>query len=237
MAETAYMRVYQAIKSQIVDKKYTIGAILPPEPTLEKEFGVSRTTVRKAMDMLVRDGFIAIRQGFGTQVVSRKAVQNLNKFTSISDSLESKGRKIGLRSCYIERIAAPEDVAALLGVSAGTPLICLHRIKTSDDVPISICCNYILEHLVPALESKGEIAHLYRYLKENYGLSYNRSHDMISACNATFEQSQMLEIEPRTALLSVKRVCYMGNRPCEVDIVHIIADLYEYEVLMGAAPV
>lgn len=228
------MRVYKEIKSQIVDKKYKVGTILPPEPSLEKEFGVSRTTVRKAVDMLVRDGFITVKQGFGTQVISRKAIQNLNRFTSISESLESEGKKIGLRSCYIERTAAPEEIAALLGVKPGTPVICLHRIKTSDDMPISICCNYILEQLVPGLESKGEIPHLYRYLNETYGIMYNRSHDMISACNATFEQSQLLAIEPKTALLSVKRVCYIGTRPCEVDIVHIIAEFYEYEVIMGA---
>lgn len=233
MAEPAYMRVYHTIRNQITDKKYEVGAILPPEPELEKAFGVSRTTIRRAIEMLVREGFLSVRQGFGTQVVSRKAVQNLNKFTSISESLTQKGRKIGLRSCFVEKVGASEEIAALLGVPPRTPLICVHRIRTSDGFPISISKNYILEQLVPGMDTRMQIPHLYAYLSEKYGIVYTGSRDTISACNATFEQAQLLEIEPKTALLHVRRICYLGTRPCEVDIVNIIADLYEYEVFVG----
>lgn len=233
MADPAYKRVYNSIREQITGKKYDIGSILPPEPELEKEFGVSRTTVRKAIELLVRDGFLSVRQGFGTQVISRKAVQNLNKFSSISESLAKEGRKIGLRSCYIEKVGASEEIANMLGVPVRTPLICIHRIKTSDGKPISLTKNYILEQMVPGMDLHEPIDHLYAYLKERYGITYSGSRDMISASNASFEQAQLLEIQPMGALLSVRRVCYMGTRPCEVDIVSIIADLFEYEVFVG----
>lgn len=233
MAVPEYMRVHSAIKEQIVSKKYDVGAILPTEPELEKEFGVSRTTIRKATDMLAREGYISIRQGFGTQVISRKAVQNLNRFTSISESLAQKGKQIGLKSCYIEQIGAPKKIAELLGLAPGTPLICIHRIKTADGAPISITENYIPAHNVPGLEQQGDIPHLYQFLKERYGITYTGSRDIISACSASFEQAFMLGIEPKTALLSVRRVCFVGSKPAEVDTVHIIAELYEYEVFVG----
>lgn len=233
MAEPAYMRVYNSIREQITEKQYEVGTILPPEPELEKEFGVSRTTVRKAVDMLVREGFLSVRQGFGTQVISRKAVQNLNRFSSVSESLAQKGGRIELRSCYIEKVNATEKVAKLLGISVHAPLICIHRIKTSDGKPVSITTNYILEQLVPGLDMRTRIDHLYEYLKEHYQLEYTGCRDTISACNASFEQAQILEIEPRTALFSVQRVCYQGSRPCEVDYVDIVADMYEYEVFIG----
>ena len=233
MGEPAYKRVYNSIREQITGKQYNIGSILPPEPELEKEFGVSRTTVRRAIELLVRDGFLSVRQGFGTQVISRKAVQNLNKFSSISESLTKGGRQIGLRSCFIERVGATEEIATLLGVPVRTPLICVHRIKTSDGKPISLTKNYILEQMVPGMDLHQPIDHLYAYLKEHYGIVYTGSRDTISACNATFEMAQLLEIRPMEALLSVRRVCYMGTRPCEVDVVNIVADLYEYEVFVG----
>lgn len=168
MSEPAYMRVYHSIRSQIMDKKYDVGAILPPEPELEKAFGVSRTTIRRAIEMLAREGVLSVRQGFGTQVVSRKAVQNLNEFTSISESLAQKGHKIGLRSCFIEKVGASEKIANLLGVQPRTPLICVHRIRTSDGFPISISKNFILEQLVPGIDAHTRISHLYDYLKEKY---------------------------------------------------------------------
>ena len=233
MAEPAYMRVYKSIKNQITEKKYDVGTILPAEPELEKEFGVSRTTVRKAVDMLVREGFLSVRQGFGTQVISRKAVQNLNRFSSVSESLAQKGGCIELRCCYLEKVGAPERIANLLGIPEQSPLICIHRIKTSDKKPVSITTNYILEQLVPGIDLEARIDHLYEYLKEQYGIAYTGCRDTISACNASFEQSQMLEIEPKTALFSVQRVCYQGGRPCEVDLVEIVAEKYEYEVFIG----
>lgn len=233
MSEPAYKRVYTAIREQITGKKYDIGSILPPEPELEKEFSVSRTTVRKAIELLVRDGFLTVRQGFGTQVISRKAVQNLNKFSSISESLAKGGREIGLRSCFIERVDATEEIANLLGVPPRTPLVCIHRIKTSDGRPISLTKNYILEQMVPGMDTREPIDHLYAYLKEHYNIAYTGSRDKISACNASFEQAQLLEIRPMDALLTVRRVCYLGTRPCEVDVVCIVADLFEYEVLVG----
>ncbi len=233
MGEPAYKRVYNSIREQITGKQYNIGSILPPEPELEKEFGVSRTTVRRAIELLVRDGFLSVRQGFGTQVISRKAVQNLNKFSSISESLTKGGRQIGLRSCFIERVGATEEIAKLLGVPVRTPLICVHRIKMSDGKPISLIKNYILEQMVPGMDLTQPIDHLYSFLKEHYGIAYTGSRDTISACNATFEMAQLLEIRPMEALLSVRRVCYMGTRPCEVDVVNIVADLYEYEVFVG----
>lgn len=233
MAETAYMRVYKAIRKQIADRKYDIGDVLPPEPELEKEFEVSRTTVRKAVDMLVRERLVSVRQGFGTQVISRKAVQNLNRVTSMSESLVQNGAYIGLKSCYIEKIGAPKDIALLLGVPVRTPVICIYRIKTCDGKPISISKNYILEQLLPGLDLHMEIAHLYEYLREQFDIVYTSCRDHISACNATYEQALVLEVEPRTALFSVQRVCFMGSRPCEVDQVDIVAEKYEYEVFIG----
>lgn len=233
MKEPAYKRVYHAIREQIMDKTYDVGAILPPEPELERQFGVSRTTVRRAVEMLARDGLLSVRQGFGTQVISRKTVQNLNRFTSVSQSLVEKGRRIGLKSCYIERVGANEEIANLLCVPIHTPLICIHRIKTADDKPISISRNYILEQYVPDFDLKQQIPHLYEYLQAHYDLVYTSCRDTISAYNASFEQAQLLEIEPRTALFSVRRVCYLHSRPCEVDVVDIIADMYEYEVYIG----
>ncbi len=233
MKEPAYKRVYHSIRAKIMEKKYDVGAILPPEPVLEKEFGVSRTTVRRAIDLLVREGLLSVRQGFGTQVISRKTVQKLNQFTSVSQSLVQKGYRIGLRSCFIEKTGAPEDIAALLGIPTHTPVICIYRIKTADGKPISISRNYILESLVPDLDLQQQIPHLYDFLKEIYGLQYTGCRDVISAYNASFEQAQLLEVEPKTALFHVRRVCYQNSRPCEVDIVDIIADLYEYEVVIG----
>ena len=68
-----------------------MGDYLPPEPELQKTFQVSRTTVRKAVEMLAQQGFVYIRQGRGTQILDFKATQKLGFVTSFSETLREKG--------------------------------------------------------------------------------------------------------------------------------------------------
>lgn len=233
MTEPAYRKVYRALKEKITQKVYNVGDTLPPEPELEKQFGFSRTTIRKAIDMLAREGYISVRQGSGTRVLSRKAVQNLNAFSSISESIAAKGAEVGLKSCYISTETADETLAALLQLETGEPVVCIHRIKTANGTPICITKNYIPECYVPDMDLNEKIPMLYRFLKEKYGIVYTASKDTISACNATFEQACLLEVEPKSALLHVQRLCYRDGKPCQLDVVDMLADSYEYEIFLG----
>ena len=225
----AYKEMYETLKKRITKKEYKIGELLPPEPELEKEFNVSRTTVRRAIAMLVQDGYITVKQGFGTQVVSKKTTQNLNKLTSISESLEQKGLEIGVKGYYIELVRAEPEQAKLLVVPVGTPLYCIHRIRMADGAPIGIVKNYIIASYVPNLEEMGEIRRLYQFLKEKFGITYTGAHDVIGACNASYEEAQLLDVAPKTALVTVRRVCSIKNRPVELDFVRLVASIYEYE--------
>ena len=64
----AYIRVYNTLRSRILEGDYAIGDLLPAEPELEKQFLVSRTTVRRAVELLSRDGLVEAKQGRGTTV-------------------------------------------------------------------------------------------------------------------------------------------------------------------------
>lgn len=229
----AYSNVYSDIKAAIMSKKYEIGALLPPEPELEQMYGVSRTTIRKAIAMLLSEGYITVKQGYGTQVVSRKVSQNLNVITSISQSLRERGHTIGVRCTFVEKIPAKGVLAHDFSVEEGTELICVHRIQLADGEPVAITKNYILASLVPGLESEGvEIVSLYQYLLKQYNLVYTHAKDTISAINASYEEATLLSVEPKTALMTIKRRCFMGDVVAEVDDVKIVADKYEFDIYM-----
>ena len=123
MKKPAYLCVYKSLKSNIIEGEYKIGSLIPPEPALCDMYGVSRTTIRKAVEMLIKDGFITVKQGFGTQVISQKTNQNLNCLTSISQTLKVKGYEIGVKNVYIEELKADRNLAQEFDVEIGTPLI------------------------------------------------------------------------------------------------------------------
>lgn len=228
-----YKRVYDALLEKITGGTYPAGSLLPPEPELEQMFRVSRTTVRKAVELLSKQGLVIVRQGYGTQVVNSKPVQNLNKFTSISQTLTNMGYEIGTKSIYIEPLCAGEGLAESLAVPVGTPLFCINRIQTAGASPIAIAKNYIPCEFTPGLEkTKTKILSWYAYLNEHYGVHLTAARDVISACNATFEESELLQIAPGSALITIRRVCSNESGPVEVDVVKIVASRYEFEVFM-----
>ncbi len=74
-AISRYLWVHNSLKAQIEAEDFKVGDFLPPEPELQRTFQVSRTTVRKAVEMLAQQGFVYIRQGKGTQILDFKATQ------------------------------------------------------------------------------------------------------------------------------------------------------------------
>ena len=78
---------------------------------LEAEYGVSRTTVRKAIDLLSKDGLVSAKQGRGTEVLNPKASQKLNYITSFSATLLSRGGQVYSKGTHIDLVLPPHHVA------------------------------------------------------------------------------------------------------------------------------
>lgn len=230
----AYARVYETIKREIMEGEYPIGTLIPTEPELEKRFGVSRTTVRRAMDLLARDGFIRAQQGYGTKVLDYKSRQNLNLITSVSETLRRAGHKVESRSMYIDLITPSPRLAEELDLQEGEKVARVQRLQTVDGHPLAIMKNYIPARLVPGIEeyNNGTILSLYQFLEDQYNIVIETAHDNISARNADFTEAQMLEVPVGTALLHMKRVCFSAGRPVCSDRLSLLGDRYELEVNM-----
>ena len=227
----AYMCVYKQLKRKILDSEYEIGELLPPEPVLEKMFAVSRTTVRRAVELLMQEGFVRTKQGRGTEVLNYNTQQSLNNVTSLSETLERKGYTVYSKSMYIDEIAATQKLADELRVARDTKLIRIQRIQMADNSPIAIMTNYINASLVPNMTSySGKFARLYDFLEEHYGLTIEESTDRITARNATFEEAQMLDVPVGTALVYMRRTCFSNSGVICVDRAKIIADRSEFEI-------
>jgi GntR family transcriptional regulator len=230
----AYMRVYNVLKKQILEGGYSIGSLLPIESELEKMFGVSRTTVRKAVEILCREGFLETRQGRGTVVLDYRTSQNLNVVTSTSETLERRGYKVVTRDMYIDRVQAQGKLARELNVEEGTEVVRVQRIQTADDVPIAIMKNYLKASLVPGIEPhSNQFPRLYDFLQDFYGVAIDAAQDRITAKNASFEEAQMLGVPVGTALVYLSRICFQNGAPVDVDHVSLVGGRYEFEVFMN----
>ena len=122
MRSPTYFMIYETIRDWIFSGQYKPGDLLPPEPELIRQFAVSRTTIRKAIEMLAHDGLIVTRQGIGTIVLDYHTTQSLNTVTSFTTTLREKGFDVTIKNAYAEIVTADALLAQILGITVGTQI-------------------------------------------------------------------------------------------------------------------
>lgn len=233
-ARLLYQDIYKNIKKLIREGEYEVGDFLPPEGALEKQYHVSRTTIRKVVNMLVNDGYVEVKQGRGTKILDFHSTQKLNGVTSISETLRKKGLEVEIKSIYIDTVNATRRTAERLGLNGGDDIFRVQRVLLADRIPVVIMENYISCKLVPNLNVKtNEIKSLYHFLETEYELYIDCAKDIISAKSADFTESQILDTQAGAALLTLRRVTYSGGVPVTYDKSIIRADKYQFELEMS----
>ena len=232
-----YYRIYQKIKRQIQNREYPVGTYLPTESELGGMWGVSRTTVRKAIELLTNDGFVYARPGCGTEVIDFEATQKLQYITSFSETLVEQGFEVDYRDIRLETISASAHLAADLNVDEGSELIRIHRTALANQKPIAIMVNYLVPSFFPGIEEKVSlIRSLYAFLESEYNVIIEAATDFISAISATKAEAEELLINEGSSLLLVRRITFSKGSRIELADLRIIAGHYVYSVRTKMRP-
>ena len=118
-----YLSIYEDLKEEIINGTYPIGGLFPAEPELQTLFGVSRITVRHAVQLLVDEGYLQRIHGVGTVVVSQKESLQLQNLLSFSEEYKGAGVHSDIVS-FDERISASSLVCSKLNLSKGSEVSC-----------------------------------------------------------------------------------------------------------------
>lgn len=202
-----YRQIQAALRDDLANRTLLPDEALPPERKLAEEFGVSRITVRKAIEELVREGFLDTRHGSGT-FVRAKVEKNFAQLTSFSEEMQARGRTASSR--WISRSAGrvSPDEALTMRASPGTHVYRFSRVRLADDSPMSIEYATILASCLPSLDAVENS--LYVAL-EKTGNRPVRALQRLSALLLNEEQAELLGAAPRDAGLLVKRVGYNAS--------------------------
>jgi GntR family transcriptional regulator len=232
-----YLRVYEVLRRRIEDQEYPVGSFLPPELELVRLLAVSRTTVRKAIELLTDDGFVVVRRGRGTEIRDFRAIQKLHFVTSFSETLREQGFQVAFRDVRVSAAVASSALSSDLDVPEGSPLVLVHRLALANRKPIALMDNYLVPDLAPGIEEKARrIQSLYEFLESEYGLSIEAATDYISARAGTARECRELEIPAGSPLLVVRRITHARGRAVERAELHIVASRYEYSVRTAQRP-
>ena len=226
-----YAKIYNTLKREIVSGDFSPGDQIPPEPELCERFGVSRITVRRAIQTLAQEGYVSVKQGIGTQVLDNTVKQDFNGVTSVTETLRKRGYDVAATSMSIETISASNRLAKELQVKEDAALIKVMRVQTADGRPVAIMKNYLIPSLVEGLENyTDKFTSLYEFLEKHFEVSINSAKDEIYACSADNCQAGLLNAPVDTPLLCIRRVCYSDGMPVAVDVVYALGDIYRIEL-------
>lgn len=201
-----YFQIAKALESAIEGGEIPPGALLGNEVDLARSLGLSRPTLRRAMEYLADQGYIVRRRGVGTRVVQPKVRRPL-ELTSLFEDLSRTERKPRTEVLSLEVIGAPAPVARALGIPEQTPVTHLVRLRWAGPLPIAVLTNHVPAALVELTEAALTESGLYQLLRRA-GAAPHSARQTIGARTATAREARQLD-EPRgAALLTMERTAY-----------------------------
>jgi GntR family transcriptional regulator len=231
-----YYQLENVLREKLTSGAFEPGDKMPTEIELIEEYGVSRITVRQALQALADDGLIERKQGRGTVVSARKSrrkrFSGTIHLTGSLDELIEMGMETPVKVLEMNRVDADAHEAELLEIKSGTPIYRLKRLRIHEGKPFGLIINYLPEEIGSSLTiaelSSGALLHT---METKLGLTLESALQQIHAELADPYVAKLLDVRVGTALLSIERTVFTDKgRP--VEYVHTLyrSDIYGYSV-------
>ena len=210
-------------REQVIDliERAGVGGALPSERQLSVDLGVSRLTVRAALDELVREGYLVRRRGSGTFVREPKIAQEL-AMTSFSEEMRRRGMTPGSRTLSLETTTAGAYLGRCLHVSPSERVVVAKRLRLADGESMAIETLHVPESLVPGLEPKDLDRSFYELLDERYGITIVGGMQTIEPTVTNEEESEALDVPLHSPAFLFERTTRSEND----DIVEFVRSIY-----------
>lgn len=205
----SFIPLYYQLKKIIIDmienEEIKPDETIPSEPKLMQMYDLSRTTVRKAIDELVNEGYLYKIQGKGTFVKGRGFEQALIKLSGCSEDIRRLGLTPKPKVLKSSIITPSKRVAHLLGILEGEPTFFMERIVYGDNLPINKNKSYIPYKYVNGIEEFDfNLESLYKVLEKDYKINIKKAVRSIEAILANDEVADQLEVNEGAPVLLFK---------------------------------
>ncbi len=223
-----YHQLYKMLRERIIRKEWRPGDMLPTENDLIEKHGVSRSTVRQALDQLVGEDLIYRERGRGTFVAHPSIEQTLTRIISFTEDMQRRGMEPHTEVLSSSVIPAPEDIAKRLKIEPGEELARLERLRLADGDPMSIEESYLVHRYCEGvLDDDYSQKPLRQALEKQYGIRLVQAKQTIRAVNAKPKIAEKLGIQVGGAVLMIERVSYSSDMvPVEFIRFHHRGDRY-----------
>ena len=225
-----YHQVREALLKDI--EALAPGTRLPTEKELMARFGVSRTTVREAVNEMARAGLIRRRSGSGTFVAEPPIEQELTRLTGFVEDMRALQLEPTAEVITRREVAATGRVAEQLALPEGTTVMLIERVRLANGQPLSFDVTYLpLSIGIPLAREDLVIYPIFELLEEKYGIALGHADYWVEAANASSRVARHLKIKPNDAVLLIERITYSSTgEALDYEELHYRGDRVRYRL-------
>jgi GntR family transcriptional regulator len=233
-----YSQVRERLRERIVDGTYAPDARLPAESEISAIFGVSRITVRQALNDLQKEGIIFKVPGKGTYVSATRPSQDLARLEGFGEAMSRKGHRIVNHVVKHELAGASSTVAARLRLAPGAPVAEIRRVRYLDREPVSFEVTWLPPGVGERLRSENLAERdIFLILESDYAIQLSHADVQIGALNADAELAALLLVAPGTALLRIERLTWTADGiPLDFEYLYVRGDAFQYALRLPRHP-
>lgn len=233
-----YYQVYLTLRDWIHNGNYRSGTKLPTESELCETFGVSRITVRKAVDLLVTDKLVRREQGRGTFVTGNDATPPLTgDMGQLLKRLDALAQRSEVRDVAVSQLIADEDTRLDLNLEAGADVTCVSLVRVLQGKTIGRSRTYFPADLdVEIIADEINSFSMVSVLDRN-GIEIISADQVIGATLADMQDATVLGCTVGTPLVRIRLIVFDKNyRPVERHDAVYLADFYQHRIHLVREP-
>jgi DNA-binding GntR family transcriptional regulator len=230
-----YVQLAETIKGRILRNEYRTGELISSARDIEREFEVSAITVRKAMNILVQEGYLNSRQGIGTRVIKRPddlaELKLSGNFWDWVDSALTRHLKPETDILEIVTVPCPKRIGELLKTKDGELIWRMKRIRKINGQPASFIVNHAPLNLMAGVSEKHFSKQSFlKVFRDHCGVQLSGVEQRVWATVADIDISKKLEVDFGDPVFLVENT-YLDSsqKPVEVSCFYFRGDRYIYK--------
>lgn len=227
-----YTQIKEAIRSKIIDGTYVAHQRLPSESEMISAFGVSRITVRQAMNDLQKEGLLFKVHGKGTFVALPNVSQELTHLQGFGEAMRLQGHETFSEVFGLGTVTGSANACAKLGLNAGEQVTEIRRVRYLNREPVSIDYSWLRRDIGSRLtEQNLRDKDLFSLLENELGQPLHSAEVEIDATSATAEIAQRLRVAANSPILRLERLTFAGPaKPLVFEYLHYRAESFKYKL-------
>lgn len=225
-----YIYIKDDLINRINDSEYNEGDFLPTEESLSELYGVSRITIRKALDELTKYGYIKKNRGSGSIVINKKGQIKSPYLKSFTEEMEEKHKEIETKVMSFKIIKASEEISKLIDVAVDSQVYLIERLRIASGIPMIFVRSYMEVEKNKDLTLQDLERSKFEYAKKK-GYDIDCSIQNIDAISANDFIAKVLNIEPGTPLIKSRNLIWLKDNTI-FDYSEVYMNPQEYQLVV-----